>query len=297
MKTISISIVVLLLLSSCFRLDDNLYNLSEKITEYKLDKYTGEQDFILDDSYFIPDDLIHLFTLSSKSQEEVNPTTIYALYIGDLSRIKTDTVIMYCHGNKWHMDFYWQRAKLLAHTGGKNNFGVLMIDYRGYGLSGGKPTEEGLTTDVGTAVEWLKENGLSSDRLMMYGFSMGTAPACRLTAHPTVLTPSKLILEAPFASSSVMVHEASQLAMPASFFTNLKIENSEEMKLVSQPYMWLHGTSDLFLNYKTHGQVVYNNYKGTYKEFHLVDGADHGEVPLKFGFQKYNDTLRDFIRK
>ena len=122
MKTISISIVVLLLLSSCFRLDDNLYNLSEKITEYKLDKYTGEQDFILDDSYFIPDDLIHLFTLSSKSQEEVNPTTIYALYIGDLSRIKTDTVIMYCHGNKWHMDFYWQRVKLLAHTGSKNNF-------------------------------------------------------------------------------------------------------------------------------------------------------------------------------
>ncbi|MBK6837953.1 MAG: hypothetical protein IPG90_06520 [Bacteroidetes bacterium] len=30
------------------------------------------------------------------------------------------------------MDFYWPRAKLLANTGWKNRFGVMMIDYRGW---------------------------------------------------------------------------------------------------------------------------------------------------------------------
>ena len=153
---------VLLLFSSCLRLDDNFYNLEDKITEYKLDNYTGEQDFILDNSYHIADSLIHHFTLSSKGPQDNNATTIHAIYIGSISKIQTDTVIMYCHGNKWHMDFYWQRAKLLAHTSGKNKYGVLMIDYRGYGLSEGKPTEDGLYADVDAALQWLKLKGLTN---------------------------------------------------------------------------------------------------------------------------------------
>ena len=128
------------MLSSCFRLDDNLYNIRDKITAYNLDNYTGEQDFVLDASYDIPANRINIFTINSTIPVTSNTATIYAIYIGDINTINTDTVIMYCHGNKWHMDFYWQRAKLLAHAGGKNNYGVLMVDYRGYGLSSGSPS-------------------------------------------------------------------------------------------------------------------------------------------------------------
>jgi pimeloyl-ACP methyl ester carboxylesterase len=297
MKTTGVYIILLMMMGSCSRLDDNLFNLSEKITEYKLDAYDGEQDFILDNSYAIPPDRIHLFTLSSRSENESKSTVIYALYIGDESRIDTDTVIMYCHGNKWHMDFYWQRAKLLAHMGGKNRYGVLMVDYRGYGLSLGEPTEDGMYADVDAALNWLKENGLTNNRLVMYGFSLGSAPACELTAFPRSMTPSKLILESPLASASVMVQDASQLALPPSFVTNLKIDNAEKIKNISQPFLWMHGDHDLFLNYKTHGEVVYNNYRGVYKEKRIIPGADHGEVPLKFGFYEYNQTLLEFISK
>lgn len=290
-------IICLFVLSSCLRLDDNLYNLSDKITEYKLDNYTGEQDFILDNSYHIPDSLIHRFTLSSKGPEDNSATTIQAIYIGSIYKIATDTVIMYCHGNKWHMDFYWQRAKLLAHTSGKNKYGVLMIDYRGYGLSDGKPTEAGLYADVDAALQWLKLKGLADSRLMMYGFSMGTAPVCELTNKPRSMIPAKFILEAPFASADVMAADGSGLNMPGSFFTNLKIDNAEEVKTISQPFCWIHGTSDNFLSMTTHGQVVYNNYHGTYKESHMVQGADHGEVPAKMGFANYLNTLSNFIRK
>lgn len=285
------------MVSSCLRLDDNLYNVTDKITEYKLDNYTGENDFVLDNSYHITDSLIHLFTLSSKASSESVATTISAIYIGSLSKIKTDTVIMYCHGNKWHMDFYWQRAKLLAHTSGKNKYGVLMIDYRGYGLSKGKPTEDGLYADVDAALQWLKINGLSDSRLIMYGFSMGTAPACELTAKPRSMTPAKIILEAPFASADVMANDGSGLNMPGSFFTNLKIDNAEEIKTISQPFCWIHGTNDNFLNIKTHGEVVYKNYNGLYQEAHRIDGADHGEIPVKMGFVNYLNTLSTFIKK
>jgi len=283
--------------SSCFRLDANLFNNDNKIKEYKLDNYTGEQDFILGTFYHIQDSMIHLFTLSSKMASESSSKKIYAIYLGEISKIASDTVIMYCHGNKWHMDFYWQREKLLAHVGGKNHYGVLMIDYRGYGLSEGTPTEEGMYTDVDAALQWLKLNGLSNQRLIMYGFSVGTAPACKLTANPRSLTPSKLILEAPFASAAVMVEDATQLAMPASYVTNLKIDNSEEIKKVNQPFMWMHGTNDKFLNINTHGQVVYNNYHGVYKEAHKIAGADHGEVPAKYGFTNYLNDIYTFIKK
>lgn len=290
-KTLSfLAIIVTVTLPSCLRLDDNLFNPS-RISSYKLDRYEGEKDFELDESYKIPDSLIYLFTLKSGSND------IYALYIGSLANISQDTVIMYCHGNRDHMDFYWQRAKLLANTGGKNRFGVMMIDYRGYGLSQGKATEEGLYEDVDAAMQWLRKKGLTEDRLVMYGFSLGTAPATELTANLTSLKPSKLILEAPFASAEVMVQDASALALPSSFFTNLKIDNAEEIKKVQQPFLWLHGTKDNFLSIKTHGEIVFKNYTGIKGIAMRVDGANHNNVPVVLGFEKYKKAIFDFIRQ
>ncbi|MBI2721662.1 MAG: alpha/beta hydrolase [Bacteroidetes bacterium] len=294
----NIYFLFIILLASCAKLDNNLYNNDNKIKEYKFDDYTGEQDFVLDGTYTISSGLITLFTLSSQPIEgETNPTDIKAIYIGDISKINTDTVILYCHGNKGHIDFYWQRAKLLAHVNGKNKHGVLMMDYRGYGLSKGKPTEKGMYADVSASMLWLKNNGLSNNRLIIYGFSLGTASACELSANAAPMIPSKIILEAPFASVAVMVHDASQLNMPAEYFTDLKIDNAEEIKKCQQPLLWMHGKADNFLNYKTHGEVVYKNYNGIYKENFLVEGADHGEVPRKMGYEKYLKVIGDFIRK
>lgn len=282
-----------LFFSSCLRLDDNLYNLSDKITEYKWDNYQGTQDFRLDASYDIADSMFYHFKISSGSQGY----QLHALYLGDTSRIATDTVILYCHGNKWHMDFYWQRAKLLAHTGGKHRYGVMMFDYRGYGLSEGKPTESGLYEDADAALAWLKSRGLTSSRLVMYGFSMGSAPATELTAYPRSIKPFKLILEAPFASAAVMAADASGLSLPGSYVTNLKINNADRIRDVMQPLCWIHGENDNFLGIKTHGEVVFKNHGGAYKEAHRIPGADHGEVPVYFGFGSYIKTLEQFITK
>lgn len=294
MKKYILITVVITGLTSCFTLDDNLFNKS-KLTEYKLDNYSGDVDFHLDNSFYIQDTMVHLFTLNSKATDESNATTIYALYIGDISKIATDTVIMYCHGNKDHMDFYWQRAKLLANTKSKNRFGVMMIDYRGYGMSEGKPTEDGLYADVDAALKWLKSKGLSNDRLVMYGFSMGTAPATKLTAESYSMKPSKLMLEAPFASAETMIQDGSGLAMPGDFFTTLKINNAEEIKTVTQPFFWIHGEADDFLNIDTHGAVVYGHYSGTYKESHRIPAAGHSTIQTTMGFQPYLKLVGDFI--
>lgn len=294
MRNIIFLFVIVIGFSGCLRLDDNLYNQS-KLTEYKLDNYTGDVDFRLDYSYHIPDSLVHVFTLSSQGSGESNATTIYAIYIGDISQIATDTVIMYCHGNKDHMDFYWQRAKLLANTGGKNRFGVMMIDYRGFGMSDGKPTENGLYADVDAALKWLKNNGLTNDRLVIYGFSLGSAPATKIAANNYTLKPSKLMLEAPFANAEVMLQDLSGLALPGTTVTDLQINNGEEIKKVQQPFFWIHGTADDFVSMTTHGEIVYGNYNGTYKEAHRITDAGHSTVPTTMGFQNYISAVNNFI--
>jgi alpha/beta superfamily hydrolase len=277
------------------RLDDNFFNPNHtKINEYKLDAYTGETDFRLDVSYKIPDSLVHLFTLNSQAPDEGASTKICAVYIGSMQRIATDTVIMYCHGNKDHMDFYWPRAQLLANVRGKNHYGVMMVDYRGYGLSDGKPTEQGLYADVDAALQWLKVRGLSNNRLMMYGFSLGTAPATKLTAEPRNMKPAKLLLEAPFASADNIVQDASGLALYGKFLTDLQINNAEEIKKVQQPLFWIHGIEDHFLAI-SQGEAVFNNYRGAYKVGNRIPNADHGSVPNTFGFQNYLQAVGDFI--
>lgn len=283
----------LLSLSACLRLDPFLYNPDTNIDGYYLDDFEGETEIQLDASYDLPDSTTHLFTLTSEADGEL--AEIYALYLGDIARIAQDTVILYLHGNAGHLDYYWPRIKLLGNVGGKNRFGVLAIDYRGYGLSEGVPTEEGLYADSDAAMKWLKDNGLTDDRLVIYGFSLGSAPATELTANARTLQPSKLMLEAPFASDEVMAQDASGLSLPGSFLSNLQIDNGDEIRKVEEAFFWIHGTADSYLNMETHGEVVYGNYEGSYSEAHRVEGGEHSDVPTVMGYANYNAAVEAFL--
>ncbi|HEY3876344.1 MAG TPA: hypothetical protein VGM92_12790, partial [Candidatus Kapabacteria bacterium] len=119
--------------SGCFNLDANLLNPGPTISQYSLQNFTGAVDFRLDSSYAIPNNFIDLITLKSQGVGESSPTMIYATYLGDTNRIGIDTVIVYCHGYNHNMDFYYPRAQLLANIGGKDRFGVMMMDYRSFG--------------------------------------------------------------------------------------------------------------------------------------------------------------------
>jgi pimeloyl-ACP methyl ester carboxylesterase len=271
--------------------DSNLFNPRVYKT-YELDNYQGDdKGFVLGTEFKIPDSLIKVFTLTS--DDNGNKAKIWAIYIGDTVQIATDTVFMYCHGNYSHMDVYWQRAKILANLGGKNRFGVLMLDYRGFGASEGKSSESTLYADVDAGVQWLKAKGLTGERLLMYGFSLGSGPSTELTANPRSLTPSKLMLEAPYASTQRMMEDGTALAMPISFIAGIQVNNAAKIAKVQQPFFWTHGDADHFLSMKTHGQAIYDNYNGTYKAKYIVAGAGHSQVPQ--GFDNDPDTQKNHI--
>ena len=172
-------IVFLFLATGCDkRLDDFLFNNDDSITSYKLDNFDGPVSVDLSSQYYVPDNLINQFTFDIESEGE--SLNVAAIYTGDINDIATDTVILYCHGNRDHMDFYWPRQKLYSHIGNLGRFGVLMIDYPGFGLSEGNPTEQNMYDAVDGAMKWLKDQGLTNDRLIMFGFSLGSAPVCKI---------------------------------------------------------------------------------------------------------------------
>jgi pimeloyl-ACP methyl ester carboxylesterase len=279
------------LLASCMRLDDNLFNPEEKITAYGFDQYKGTRELAdLPDSISVEPNRQQFFFLPS------GPEKIACIFLGDSSEIPEKEVILYCHGNKNHMDNYWNRAKLLYHTGAKGRRAVLMMDYRGFGLSTGDPSEQGLYEDVGACIAWLKAKGLKENNLILYGYSLGSAPATYWAAHPDMLSLKKLILEAPYCSADQMVKDASKLQLPGAYFTNLNINNGERIKQVRAPFLWIHGREDDYLDAETQGRTIYNNYPDPgKKQSILVPGAVHNNVPQVMGYQQYIREISKFL--
>ncbi len=294
-NTFLILILGLALLACRKRLDSFLFNPSQLVS-YLLDDYNGELTLDLGGQYGVPDSLIHQMQWDVELEEGLSKMS--AIYVGDLSKIATDTVILYCHGNKDHMDFYWPRQKLYANTGGLGRYGVLMFDYPSYGLSEGKASEANMYKSTARAIEWLKDQGLQNERFVIFGFSLGSAAACEVAAHPQSyeLSPSKLILEAPFASAEVMIQDAALLSMPGSFLVDLQIDNATEVQKIDIPLLWIHGQDDSFLSVKSHGQPVFDNKSNGYKEAYLVPGGGHETTPFVAGYQNYMDRIAAFIQ-
>ena len=123
-------------------------------------------------------------------------TTAFKLLTSkDLAPAKVVVACMYCpillllqirlltvdrckvHGNAGHIAQGW-RPDTYRYMTTESNTHVVAIDYRGFGHSTGSPTEAGLITDGTALVNWvLKVGGISPDRIVLLGQSLGTAVA------------------------------------------------------------------------------------------------------------------------
>ncbi len=236
-----------------------------------------------------------LIEFNSTDQETGEQFKLFGVYIGDMSTISTDSVILYLHGQSKHMDYYWSRASLLANTGGKLNYGVFMIDYRGYGRSEGTSTERGLYEDADAAIDWLISKGATADKTIYYGFSLGAIPIIDRAAYRTNFKPNRIIIESPLASVQNLVDNSTLMNVNADFVTDLGFENSEKIKLVTCPLLWMHGKEDGYIDIQN-GELIYANYGGTNKTAYRVEGSDHSEVPEKMGYGIYISNLLNYIR-
>ncbi|MBP6185787.1 MAG: alpha/beta hydrolase [Saprospiraceae bacterium] len=292
-KTAFILCSIWLSCAGCLRLDDQFFDPS-KIDAYRMHAYTGEVDFRLPPSYDIATNLIQWQLIPSYATNN-KATNIWSVFIGRQEGLPTDTIILYCHGNRDHLDFYWPRLQLLAHTGGKHRYGVLSIDYQGFGLSEGKPSQEALIQDVQAALDWLAERNVPPERIILYGFSLGSIPAIHHASLEPLSQSGKLILEAPLNSSATLVQDASTLSLPGAFVTDLNFNNERLIQHVDRPLLWIHGTHDEKVSLLAHGEPVFHAHKGLFKEALIVVNGIHDKLPEQIGFEAYLDSLAAFI--
>lgn len=280
-----------LLCLGCLRLDDSLFNPNNQLTRYELRDFKGEITVIVPDSMKLERELNQLFTLRSGTSE--SPETIFALYLGDTTDLSDQRIFLYFHGNAGYLDFYYSRATLLANIESRGNFGVLMIDYQGYGLSSGQASIPALLQDAEASMQWLLSKGARQENIISYGFSLGSIPAIEVAGRYDV---AQLILEAPIGSVGAMVQDGSGLSLAPAFFTDITMDNRERIKEVDAPLFWIHGIDDTFLALKTHGQPVYDAHKGSRKLAHIPE-AGHGDIPTVWGFESYLNEIEQFVNE
>ena len=265
---------------------------SERLDAYTFEYGTGEVQ--IDEKYHLEEGDYTLLSLDSYDESTGETFKIYAVYIGEIDSIASDSIILYCHGQSKHNDNYWSRASLIANTGQKHKYGVLMMDYRGFGMSEGSSDEAGLSEDVDACITWLKDQGADPNKTFYYGYSLGAIPAIERIAHRDDFTPNKLIIESPLASVNYLAHNSTIINVESKFVMNLEFENAEVIKEVEIPLLWMHGIEDTYVAIPN-GELIYANHGGTYKEAIRVEDCDHAEVPMKIGFENYLMFIENFL--
>lgn len=101
-------------------------------------------------------------------------------------------VVLYFHGNGDFLAGFFGRFHDLISDG----TGVVALSYRGYAGSSGQPSERGLLMDAAAAYDFTAAL-YGTERIVVWGFSLGTGVAVALAAEQKV---ARLILEAPYSS-------------------------------------------------------------------------------------------------
>ncbi|CAK7226139.1 hypothetical protein SEUCBS140593_006140 [Sporothrix eucalyptigena] len=99
------------------------------------------------------------------------------------------------------------RAVSAGHPG---KIHVLTFDYRGFGRSSGKPSEQGLVNDALAVVDWVMNvAGIPASRIVVFAQSMGTAVSVAVSNHLAQQSPPVVfagtVLVAPFADVASLV--------------------------------------------------------------------------------------------
>lgn len=117
-------------------------------------------------------------------------------------------LVLYLHGAGGTLGSGHRPASYrAASAGAPDRIHIVAVDYRGFGLSTGTPSEDGLLKDATTLVNWaMTEAGIPPQRIIIWGQSLGTAVATSLVHHMALrhepVLFSGLVLIAPFADVS-----------------------------------------------------------------------------------------------
>jgi fermentation-respiration switch protein FrsA (DUF1100 family) len=196
----------------------------------------------------------------------------------------TESVVLFCHGNAGNISHRLDSIRIFHDLG----LSVFIFDYRGYGLSEGRPSEEGTYRDAEAAWNHLVEGrGIPSDRIILFGRSLGAAVAAHLAQ---TARPSALILESAFASvPEIASHHYWYL--PVRWLSRFKYATAAYVRAVHAPTLVIHSRDDE-INPIEQGRDVFR--QANEPKVFLEISGDHNSGFLLSG-ARYTEGLRQFL--
>jgi pimeloyl-ACP methyl ester carboxylesterase len=117
---------------------------------------------------------------------------------------------------------------------------VLAIDYRGFGPSPGRPSEQGLYEGAEAAWQWLTGHGVAPERIIIWGHSMGAGPAVQLA---TLHRAAALVTFGGFTSMADMVARQRPW-LPVRWLIGVQLDSLARMPQVQSPVVVAHCVTD-----------------------------------------------------
>jgi len=258
--------VVLFLLSAYLLISTMLYLLQEKLI-------------------FLPSKLPSDYTYSfTQPFEEINLTAADGAVLNGIhfKQEQAEGVIVYYHGNAGDLTRWGNIALFFV----EKNYDVIIMDYRTYGKSTGKLSEEALYSDGHLFYEYALKH-YDESGITLYGRSLGTGIATRVASQNN---PFRLILETPYYSL-LDLGKTRFPYLPVQWFLKYPLKTYEYISEVSCPIAFFHGTEDRVVPYNS-GLRLFNSVSVNKNTFFTIKGGRHNNLKE---FQVYRDGIQEIL--
>lgn len=192
-------------------------------------------------------------------------------------------VLLFLHGNAGNISHRLGSIRIFHDLG----LNVFIFDYRGYGLSEGTPSEEGLYLDGRAALGVLLDRGFTPEDIVIFGRSLGGAVAARISLETP---PAALILESSFTSLPSLASMVFPL-FPLRFLLRSGYHTDRILPGVRCPLLVVHSPDDDIIPF-SHGMKLFE--LASEPKTFLQTRGGHNEGFLISG-PLYTDGLASFI--
>jgi fermentation-respiration switch protein FrsA (DUF1100 family) len=144
--------------------------------------------------------------------------------------------ILYFHGNAANAANRAPKIAMMMESG----FGVFYLNNRGYGGSGGSPTEANNVADAIAAYDELRRRGVPAGKIAAFGESLGSGQAVRVAERRPV---AGVVLEAPL-TSTIDVARSIYFWLPLAVVIADQYHLERHIAAVKAPLLILHGAQD-----------------------------------------------------
>ncbi|CAF1264459.1 unnamed protein product [Adineta ricciae] len=198
---------------------------------------------------------------------------------------------IWCHGNGGDMGSMSYTVKTISH---ELKAHALMFEYPAYGLLSGSrvaPSQESINDHAERAYLFVRDTlKWPTDRIILYGHSIGSGPACHLASREPV---GALILQSPYTSIRKLIENKVHWVPD---WMNIPFWNNEEtMERVTCPVLFMHGQRDRLVP-SEQSQTLHDGLKHEKRKLEWSPDDDHNSISDSFISQKVKDFLDHYFK-